>query len=108
MKAAVLSRWNGAGEVTPSALRIARVNCSPSRRSLFDGNRSSGAYTSIIGIDVNPSARGVLNHFRHVLRMREKQDVTRGDLGGLRIRALGVEALEIRIDRPIIRSDDIP
>src|SRR5207244_3620736 len=109
MYAAVFARWNGVGELTPSALRTANVSSSPIRRSDPFGRRSFGAYTSIIGIGVSPqSLCGVLDHLRHLLRMGEKSDVARCDLRRLCAGALRVKALEIGIDRAVVRRDDVP
>src|ERR1700682_182304 len=42
MNAAVFSRWNGVGAVTPSARRTAKVSASPIRRSDLAARRSLG------------------------------------------------------------------
>src|SRR5436853_2786807 len=57
MKAAVLFKWKGPGVATPSARRTAMVSSLPSRPSVPAGNRSAGAYTSIIGIVTPPKGR---------------------------------------------------
>src|SRR5436189_5500132 len=108
MYAAVFARWNGVGELTPSARRTAKVSSSPSRRSDPAGKRSFGVYTSIIGIGASPrSLCGVLDHLRHLPGMGEKRNVARCDLRRLCARALRVKALEIGIDRAVVRRDDV-
>src|SRR5258708_34944491 len=109
MYAAVFARWNGVGELTPSALSTAKVSSSPIRRSDPFGRRSFGAYTSIIGIGASPrSLCGGLDDLHDLLGMGEKSDVARCDLRHLCARAFGVKALEAGIDRAGVRPDDGP
>src|SRR5258708_17908111 len=106
MYAAVFARWNGVGELTPSALRTANVSSSPIRRSDPAGRRSFGAYTSIIGIGVSPrSLCRVLDHLRHLLGMGEERNVAPFQLPRLCTLALRVKALVIRIDRAVPSRD---
>src|SRR5258707_13600770 len=108
MYAAVFARWNGVGELTPSALRTANVSSSPIRRSDPAGRRSFGAYTSIIGIGVSPrSLCGVLDHLGHLIGMGEKRHVARCDLGHLCAGAFRVKTLQAGIDRGAFRRDDV-
>src|SRR6266446_6045132 len=90
MNAAVFSRWNGPGALTPSARKTARVRSSPIRRSVPDGSRSLGAYTSIIGIVVPLSTVTLLRMLleqpspphgsrHHERRLRQHRNVTAVD-----------------------------
>src|SRR6185295_14882105 len=113
MNAAVFSRWNGPGALTPSARKTARVRSSPIRRSVPDGSKSLGAYTSIIGIVVpfqpshccgcsSNSLRRLTNHVDHERRLREHRDVAAVDRSGGGSHALREEALQIGLNRPVV------
>src|SRR6266480_3642491 len=109
MYAAVFARWNGVGELTPSALSTAKVSSSPIRRSDPAGRRSFDAYTSIIGIGASPRSLGSgLDDLHDLFGMGEKSDVARCDLRHLCAGALRVKALETGIDRAVVRRDDVP
>src|SRR6185295_16513859 len=113
MNAAVFSRWNGPGALTPSARKTARVRSSPIRRSVPDGSKSLGAYTSIIGIVVpfqpshccgcsSNSLRRLTNHVDHERRLREHRNVTAVDGFRGSFHPLRQEALQVRLNCPVV------
>src|SRR5229473_2154863 len=67
-------------------------------------NVPTGAYTSIIGMLL---ARA-LDDPGDVLGPRDEHEMPRRQLRHARIHPLRHEALELRIDRAILRSDDVP
>src|SRR5258707_11615629 len=76
-----------------------------SRTSLARSRKvPAGAYTSIIGM---LSARA-FDDPGDVLRPRNEHEMPGGQLGHVRMHPLRHEARELRIDRAILRPDDVP
>src|SRR5260370_19136984 len=75
-------------------------------RAILDRSRNvpAGAYTSIIGTLL---ARA-LDDPGDFLRPRNEHEVPSGQLRHVRIHPLRHEARELRIDRAILRPDDVP
>src|SRR5947208_15135290 len=67
-------------------------------------NVPAGAYTSIIGMLM----ASALDDPGDVLRPRDEDEMPSGQLGHARIHPLCHEALELRIDRAILRPDGEP
>src|SRR5258707_1887291 len=67
-------------------------------------NVPAGAYTSIIGMLLTRA----LDNAGDVLRPRDVREMPRRHLRHVCIHPLRHEALELRIDRAILRSEDVP
>src|SRR3989441_5379237 len=88
----------GTRSIVITAVARSRTSCARSRKV------PAGAYTSIIGM---LSARA-LDDPGDVLRPRDEHEMPSGQFGHARIHPLRHEALELRIDRAILRRDDVP
>src|SRR6266550_1636691 len=95
--------WRNSGMFGTRSIVITAVATS---RASFTRSRNvpAGAYTSIIGMLVTRA----LDDPGDVLRARDVREMPRRHLRHVRIHPLRHEALELRIDRAILRSEDVP
>jgi len=88
----------GTRSIVITAVATSRARFTRSR------NVPAGAYTSIMGMLV----AGAFDDPGDVLRARDVREMPRRYLRHVRIHPLRHEALELRIDRAILRSKDVP